>query len=60
LVAGSEKKDGIKVSRLENWIRMMLMIGIKTTERGMNPLVAGEQGEHELGTEYVQFDASEP
>lgn len=57
---GNEKKDGIKVSRLENWIRMMLMIGIKNTERGTNLLVVGAQGEHELGTEYVQFDDSEP
>lgn len=40
---GGEKKDGMKVPRSGNWIRMMLRIGIRNTEQGMNLFVVGHK-----------------
>lgn len=47
MVAGSEKKDGIRVSRLENWIWVMLMIGIKN-QKGNESIRVGAEGGQEL------------
>lgn len=40
---GGEKKDGMKVPRSGNWIRIMLRIGIRNTEQGMNLFVVGHR-----------------